>query len=296
MFVRHPPERVLSAYRNKIEHPLITNPAEQSIWDDVRHIILSSYRMKFNKKLAKQEEIFPSFSEFIHFLYDSDPALMNEHYKPMVELCQPCAIKYNYIGNFATLRRDANNILSYLNINSSLFWDRGKHKSNPTISHVQQYYSKLQAIDFRRLEERFAEDIGFYNHLFPHEYDGEYSELRKLLWRGGAAVCLTFDMLVTQCYIQIPIPASKHGHIDHELWLAHMHCQYPLRALCYQNTAWGWPCDQPVNDARYIHSYTHNFQSMIMTLKLYKVENVRFRTELQPRFTHNPISIHHVIV
>lgn len=185
MFVRHPPERVLSAYRNKIEHPLITNPAEQSIWDDVRHIILSSYRMKFNKKLAKQEEIFPSFSEFIHFLYDSDPALMNEHYKPMVELCQPCAIKYDYIGNFATLRRDANNILSYLKINSSLFWDRGKHKSNPTISHVQQYYSKLQAIDFRRLEERFAEDIGFYNYLFPHEYDGEYSELRKLLWRGG---------------------------------------------------------------------------------------------------------------
>ena len=180
MFVRHPPERVLSAYRNKIEHPLITNPAEQSIWDDVRHIILSSYRMKFNKKLAKQEEIFPSFAEFIHFLYDSDPALMNEHYKPMVELCQPCAVKYDYIGNFATLRRDANNILAYLNINSSFFWDRGKHKSNPTISHVQQYYSKLQAIDFRRLEERFADDIGFYNHLFPLEYDGEYSELRKL--------------------------------------------------------------------------------------------------------------------
>ena len=38
-----------------------------------------------------------------------------------------------------------------------------------------------------------------------------------------------FDMLVTQCYIQMPIPASKQGHIDHELWLAHTHCQYPLR-------------------------------------------------------------------
>ena len=181
MFVRHPPERVLSAYRNKIEHPLNTNPSEQSIWDDVRHSILSLYRIKFNTKIAKRGEIFPSFSEFIHFLYDSDPALMNEHYKPMVELCQPCAIKYNYVGNFATLRQDADGILEYLNINSSLFWDRGKHMKKATVSYVQQYYSELQEVDFRRLEERFADDISFYNYLFSFAYDGGYSELRKLL-------------------------------------------------------------------------------------------------------------------
>ena len=34
---------------------------------------------------------------------------------------------------------------------------------------------------------------------------------------------------MTQCYIQMPIPASKQGHIDHEGLLVvactHMHCQ-----------------------------------------------------------------------
>ncbi len=185
MFIRHPPERVLSAYRNKIEHPLITNPEEQSIWDEVRYSILNSYRIKFNNKIIKEkkEELYPTYSEFIHFLYDSDPALMNEHYKPMIELCQPCAIDYDFVGNFATLRRDANAILDHLKINSSIFWDRGKHKSSPTVSYLQQYFKDLNPVDFKRLEERFDSDIAFYNYLFPYDYDGGYTQLKKNIWQ-----------------------------------------------------------------------------------------------------------------
>ena len=182
MFVRHPPERVLSAYRNKIEHPLITNPTEQSIWDEVRYTVLNSYRIKFNKKIATGEsDVYPTFAEFLHFLYDSDPILMNEHYKPMVELCQPCAIEYNFIGNFATLRSHADALLNFLLINSSVFWDKGKHGSNPTVSYMQKYYSKLQPIDFQRLEERFSDDIHLYNHLFPFNDEGGYSKIRKMV-------------------------------------------------------------------------------------------------------------------
>lgn len=185
MFVRHPPERVLSAYRNKIEHPLITNPEEQSIWDEVRYSVLNSYRIKFNNKIIKekQRDLYPTFSEFIHFLYDSDPATMNEHYKPIVELCQPCAVSYDYVGNFATLRRDADLILRHLRINSSMFWDRGKHTKSPTVSFVREYFKSLSPIDFRRLEERFGKDMAFYDHLFPFEEDGGYSKLRNEIWQ-----------------------------------------------------------------------------------------------------------------
>ena len=116
-------------------------------------------------------------------MYDSDTALMNEHYKPMVELCQPCAVNYDYIGNFATLRQDADAILSHLNIDSTLFWDRGKHSSAPTVSHVQKYFKNLSPVDFKRLEERFGDDLAFYNHLFPFEPDGGYSKLKEKIWR-----------------------------------------------------------------------------------------------------------------
>ena len=182
MFIRHPPERVLSAYRNKIEHPLITDPLEQSIWDEVRYTVLNSYRIKFNKKIAAGEsDVYPTFAEFLHFLYDSDVVSMNEHYKPMVELCQPCAIKYNFIGNFASLRSHADVVLSFLHINSTVFWDKGKHGSNPTTSYMKRYYSKLQPVDFQRLEERFADDINLYNYLFPFSDDGGYDEIKKLI-------------------------------------------------------------------------------------------------------------------
>lgn len=190
MFIRHPPERLLSAYRNKIEHPLVADLEEQSIWDEVKFKILDSYRMTFRafkekkKRKQKEESSTPTFAEFIHFLYDSDPALMNEHYKPMVELCQPCAVKYDYVGNFATLRRDADAVLGHLKINSSTFWDRGKHTSSPTAAFVRDYYRNLSPVDFRRLEEKFGDDIALYSHLFPFEDDAGYSQVKKRIWQS----------------------------------------------------------------------------------------------------------------
>ena len=188
MFIRHPQERTLSAYRNKIEHPIKSNPSEQNIWDDVRFSILSFYRMKFNDKMVAQEDVYPTFGEFIHFLYDSESAFMNEHYKPMVELCQPCAVKYHFVGNFGLLREHANAVLDHLRINSSLFWDRGKHLSKPTSTYITDYFSKLRPIDISRLESKFGHDIALYNHLYPYEYDGGYTEVRNDIMKKAITV------------------------------------------------------------------------------------------------------------
>ena len=172
MFIRNPQERILSAYRNKIEHPININQLEQSIWDDIRFSIISSYRRSQGKERNNNNnDVYPTFSEFIKFLYDSDIRLMNEHYKPMTELCQPCAVQYHYIGNFATLRQDTNIILDYLSINSSLFWDRGKHINNPTQKHVENYYSKLNNRDIQHFHEIFMNDILLYNYMFPSSND-----------------------------------------------------------------------------------------------------------------------------
>ena len=188
MFIRLPQERVLSAYRNKIEHPLKSSPSEQNIWDDVRFSILSSYRMKFSDKMIGEDDVYPTFGEFLHFLYDSESAFMNEHYKPMVELCQPCAVKYHFVGNFGLLRQHADAILDHLHINSSLFWDRGKHVSKPTSSYIADYFSKLEPIDIKRLEGKFGHDISLYNHLFPFEDDGGYVDVRKDIMKEELAM------------------------------------------------------------------------------------------------------------
>lgn len=164
MFIRSPVERLVSAYRNKIEHPVNgENNVEQNLWDKIRSGILEKYRAKADS----YNPPYPTFSEFIRFLGASDPADMNEHYKPMTALCQPCSVKYHYVGNFGTLRRDANKILEYLHVNSSWFWDRGKHFSNPTHHYVDEYRSHLSDRDIQIIEkEILVEDIRLFAQLF----------------------------------------------------------------------------------------------------------------------------------
>ena len=162
VFIRSPPERILSAYRNKIEQSHDSNSLEQSMWDDIQSHILASYR----NTQERDSTSYPTFSEFIKFLYDSDSLQMNEHYKMMTELCHPCAVHYHYIGNFATLRRDANAVLNHLNINSTLFWDRGSHYKQPTHSYLSEYYLQLDAADKSNFKEKYADDIAFYYYMF----------------------------------------------------------------------------------------------------------------------------------
>lgn len=162
MFIRNPIERLVSAYRNKIEHPNTKTSSERNIWDDIRTMIMQFYR----NITSNDDTPYPMFSEFVHFLSDSDSADMNEHYKPMSALCQPCSVNYNYFGNFATLRRDADKILQYLGVNVNWFWDRGRHFTNPTQTLVEKYYSQLTAKDIELVEEKFLEDILLFKYLF----------------------------------------------------------------------------------------------------------------------------------
>ena len=168
LFIRNPSERLVSAYRNKIEHPNTENTLEMTIWDDIRGVILEKQRNKTHDNNVVTDPPYPTFSEFVRFLGSSDLADMNEHYKPMTALCQPCSVHYNYVGNFATLRRDSNRILKYLDIDTSWFWDRGKHFSNPTHNYVDRYFSQLSAEDIDLIEKALlVDDIQLYKHLFP---------------------------------------------------------------------------------------------------------------------------------
>ena len=177
MFIRHPSERLLSAYRNKVEHPHNRTTSEQKIWSRI-HKSIDNFR-KFGNHVLDEVEVPPSFAEFIHFLFHSDSEQMNEHFKPTLSLCQPCIVKYDFVGNFATLRNDANAVLKHLHINNTLFWDRGKHVTHPTRMLVRKYYSRLLPFELREFEKMYANDIDFYYSLFASESDGEYSAVRE---------------------------------------------------------------------------------------------------------------------
>ncbi|KAE8587643.1 hypothetical protein XENTR_v10022049 [Xenopus tropicalis] len=100
MFVREPMERLLSAYRNKFGE---IKEYQQRYGVE----IIRRYR-KQGGSSAGDDVTFP---EFLHYLLDEDPERMNEHWMPIYNLCQPCALTYDFIGSYERLREDANYVL-----------------------------------------------------------------------------------------------------------------------------------------------------------------------------------------
>ncbi|XP_048347963.1 carbohydrate sulfotransferase 14 [Sphaerodactylus townsendi] len=100
IFVRDPMERLLSAYRNKFGE-------------------IKDYQLKYGVEIVKRYRKNPgkttgddvTFSEFLRYLLDEDVEKMNEHWMPIYNLCQPCAVRYDFIGSYERLNEDASHVL-----------------------------------------------------------------------------------------------------------------------------------------------------------------------------------------
>ncbi|NXN97072.1 CHSTE sulfotransferase, partial [Rhinopomastus cyanomelas] len=101
LFVRDPMERLLSAYRNKFGE-------------------IEEYQRRYGLEIVRRyreggagasagDDV--TFSEFLRYLLDEDAERMNEHWMPIYNLCQPCAVRYDFIGSYERLNADADYVL-----------------------------------------------------------------------------------------------------------------------------------------------------------------------------------------
>ena len=111
MFVREPLVRILSAYKDKF---LLNNTSFHK-----------SYGRKIVKHVRKNaaansngDDV--SLQEFLQYVAESHVEDMNEHWMPFYELCQPCAVSYDFVGSFENLESDANQVLKELNVNEQV--------------------------------------------------------------------------------------------------------------------------------------------------------------------------------
>uniref|UniRef100_A0A8D0DT98 Carbohydrate sulfotransferase n=1 Tax=Salvator merianae TaxID=96440 RepID=A0A8D0DT98_SALMN len=129
IFVRDPMERLLSAYRNKFGE-------------------IKEYQLKYGVEIVKRYRKNPgkssgddiTFSEFLRYLLDEDVERMNEHWMPIYNLCQPCAVRYDFIGSYERLNEDANYVLERVQAPSFVRFPERQSWYNPVTRETLHYY------------------------------------------------------------------------------------------------------------------------------------------------------------
>ena len=104
LFVRDPFDRLVSAFRNKLEIG-----ADKRL--EYGRDILREYRTNVSEVLLRTGEGV-TFPEFLRFL--SEHGLDDRHWSPQYELCKPCHINYDFIGHYENLEVEANYVIRNL--------------------------------------------------------------------------------------------------------------------------------------------------------------------------------------
>ena len=171
MFVREPLERLVSAYRDK----LLENPWNLGI--DGR--IAQKYRPHEYNVSVKRYSI--TFTEFIRYVLDERAAgrELDRHWIPQSELCRVCKHRYDFIGHYETLHKDAEFVVDKLKsriqdseqrrrvANITFPADSGHRKSS---DFLQQMYSTVPADYIQALYQLYAVDYALFE--FKHPLSG----------------------------------------------------------------------------------------------------------------------------
>lgn len=148
MFVRHPFERLASAFNDKADR--VSNPAVlRYLWAPI---------IKKNRKINNYTADFrPTFREFVLYLIDTPTKNYNEHWLPFWFRCAPCTVTYDFIGKMETFSRDKKYLYNKLGI-GNIFRDTWINRSNSS-EKQKEYFSQITKVELLKLYQKYYEDF-----------------------------------------------------------------------------------------------------------------------------------------
>ena len=172
---RNPVERLLSAYRDKIEK----KPLDRFGLDDPQYnmpkkkIFQYKHPHEFKKWLASggKEKIPISFSDFVDYWLFTDGVKDDEHFQTIFTLCQPCYVRYHYYGNFDTFEHDAEVLTKHIKSDSALLRNSYYKDGEQTSIITPKYYGQLTQKQKKMIVIKLARDLSFYYTIFPSQRD-----------------------------------------------------------------------------------------------------------------------------
>ncbi|KAM6394506.1 carbohydrate sulfotransferase 14 [Pluvialis apricaria] len=158
LFVRNPMERLLSAYRNKFGE-------------------IKEYQQKYGVEIVRRyrknggnsagDDV--TFSEFLRYLLDEEAERMNEHWMPIYNLCQPCAVRYDFIGSYERLNADADYVLQQVQSPSFVRFPERQSWYKPVTAETLHYYlCNTQRRLIKELLPKYILDFSLFAYPLPN--------------------------------------------------------------------------------------------------------------------------------
>ncbi|PNF24697.1 hypothetical protein B7P43_G17560 [Cryptotermes secundus] len=180
LIVREPFERLLSAYRNKIEG------LPHRFYRKMGREIVEKYRKKnSHANVLNPTSTGPTFSEFVNYITDKAGSTkmtkFDEHWAPYYSFCTPCHINFTVIAKLETLTRDQEYIIRRAGLENILMLPR--HKDRPkmilnkardgknTNDLIRKYYGQLTEQQLKKLYDIYGIDFEMFGYNITKYYE-----------------------------------------------------------------------------------------------------------------------------
>ncbi|XP_017784239.1 PREDICTED: carbohydrate sulfotransferase 11-like isoform X2 [Nicrophorus vespilloides] len=160
LIVRHPLDRLLSGYKDKIQYAL-----PHTYHRKLGNEIIQKYRPKTgtDEKLRKQR--YPSFPEFIEYVLDSakEDQPMDMHWTPITEFCTPCQFDFTVIAHTETLQEDQEYIIHKAGL-QDIIKPEWKNVGRQTVKQMENQYTQLTRAQILQLYHIYRYDFELFNY------------------------------------------------------------------------------------------------------------------------------------
>lgn len=111
-----------------------------------------------------------TFSEFVRYVLweRTHKKQVDLHWLPQYETCQPCHIKYDYIGYYQTIHDDAKDILRIIAAGSDVHYPSADFDSRmPNSTNYLKLYENVSVSNIRRILNLYDNDYRVFGFKIP---------------------------------------------------------------------------------------------------------------------------------
>ncbi|XP_053667015.1 carbohydrate sulfotransferase 13-like [Anopheles marshallii] len=154
LIVREPFERLLSAYRNKLEG------CRNKYYKLLGEQIVKKFRKSHPLKGAKAPHG-PTFREFLQFLVSHyrSGGRFDEHWSPVYSFCTPCSINFTLIAKMETFQRDSEYIIRQAGLETLLLNKMPRYKARWITNRSASDTRNLIPRYFAQIDEKLLTDV-----------------------------------------------------------------------------------------------------------------------------------------